>query len=118
MGLQFLRHIERTRTLAFLFPLDAEDPQEAYHRLREEIGSYSEELARTPHCLVLTKRDLLAPDESAPAMHAPEAWGTFVVSAVTRQGLSELLEGLYLRTRMAEEGAEKAEDEEEWWVPE
>jgi GTP-binding protein len=118
LGLQFLRHIERTRTLAFLVPLDAEDPQEAYDQLREEVGSYSSELARTPHCLVLTKRDLLGPDASPPEVNAPDAWGTFVVSAVTRWGLPELLENLYLRTRMEEEKSRESEDEEEWWVPE
>jgi GTP-binding protein len=36
LGLQFLRHVERTRLLAFLVPLDAEDPQQVYDRLRTE----------------------------------------------------------------------------------
>jgi GTP-binding protein len=119
LGLQFLRHIERTRTLAFLVPLDGEDPQQTYDQLREEVRSYSEELARTPHCLVLTKRDLLSLDEAVPEVRAPEAWATFAVSAVTRWGLAELLEGLYLRTRIEEERSGELEaEEEEWWVPE
>jgi GTP-binding protein len=117
LGLQFLRHIERTRTLAFLVPLDGEDPQQGYDQLREEVRSYSEELARTPHCLVLTKRDLLSRDEAVPTVQAPEAWGTFAVSAVTRWGLAELLEGLYVRTLMEEGGKGEREEEEEWWVP-
>ncbi len=53
LGLQFLRHVERTRTLAYLVPVDAAEPQDEYDRLREEIRSYSEELAGRPHCLVL-----------------------------------------------------------------
>ena len=119
LGLQFLRHIERTRTLAFLVPLDGEDPQQTYDQLREEVRSYSEELARTPHCLVLTKRDLLSLHEAVPEVRAPEAWATFAVSAVTRWGLAELLEGLYLRTRIEEERSGELEaEEEEWWVPE
>jgi GTP-binding protein len=118
LGLQFLRHIERTRTLAFLVPVDAPDPQAAYDQLREELRSYSDELARTPHCLVLSKMDLLPPDSSAPGIRAPESWGTFAVSAVTRMGLSELLEGLYARSRVEEEADEALEEEEEWWVPE
>src|SRR5512141_3140338 len=40
LGLRFLRHIERTRTLAFLVPVDAEDPQVEYDTLRAAVLSY------------------------------------------------------------------------------
>jgi GTP-binding protein len=118
LGLQFLRHIERTRTLAFLVPLDAEDPQAEYDRLRVEIRSYSEELARTPHCLVLSKEDLLGPDDPRPQVEAPESWGIFSISAVTRRGLPQLLEGLYRQTREEVRRSGDEEEEEGWWVPE
>src|SRR4051812_5743484 len=62
LGLQFLRHVERTRTLALLVPLDHVDPQAEYDLLRRELASHSAVLARIPHCLVLTKADLLPPD--------------------------------------------------------
>src|SRR5690606_2972407 len=45
LGHQFLRHIERTRTLALLIPGDELEPQATYDRLRSELLSYSEELA-------------------------------------------------------------------------
>ncbi len=117
LGLQFLRHIERTRSLAFLIPMDAQDPQEEYDQLRQEIGSYSEELSRTPHCVVLTKTDLLHPGDPLPQVDASEAWGVFPVSAVARKGLHPLLDGLWARIREEVE-KEGNEDEEEWWVPE
>jgi len=117
LGLQFLRHIERTRTLAFLVPLDTTAPQEEYDQLRQEIRSHSEELARTPHCLVLTKADLLGPQDEPPTVLAPEAWGTFTISAVTRKGVAGLLEALYTRTRV-EIGPDEDLVEGEWWVPE
>ncbi len=117
LGLQFLRHIERTRSLAFLIPVDAQDPQEEYDQLRQEIGSYSEELTRTPHCVVLTKTDLLHPEDPLPEVDAPEAWGVLPVSAVARKGLHLLLEGLWARIREEVEEGEN-EEEEEWWVPE
>ncbi|MCC7322443.1 MAG: GTPase ObgE, partial [Gemmatimonadaceae bacterium] len=41
LGLQFLRHIERTRLLAFLIPIDAEDWQAEYDQLRHEVEQYS-----------------------------------------------------------------------------
>src|SRR5436190_6084930 len=64
LGLQFLRHIERTRLLAFLVPVDAIDWQQEYDQLRREIEAYSPELAQKPHCVVFTKMDLLGEDEA------------------------------------------------------
>jgi GTP-binding protein len=118
LGLQFLRHIERTRTLAFLIPVNSPDPAEEYRQLREELRLHSEELARIPHCLVFTKADLLGPDSPPPYLEAPDAWGTFIVSAVARSGLSELLEGLHARTHAEQRLERESADEEEWWVPE
>ncbi len=117
LGLQFLRHIERTRTLAFLVPLDAGDLQAEYDQLRTEVEQHSSELAQTPHCLVLTKLDLLPPDAETPSVHAPDAWGVFSISAVARMNLEPLLESLFDRTRSQVE-AEGDDEEEEWWVPE
>lgn len=116
LGHQFLRHIERTRTLALLVPVDAIDAQAEYDRLRAEIEAYSATLARTPHCLVLTKSDLLGPDDALPEISAPEAFGSFAISAVARRGLPELLDALWERSR-AVARAEKGEEEEEWWTP-
>jgi GTPase len=99
LGLQFLRHIERTRTLAFLVPVDHEDPQTAYDMLREELHAHSPELAAKPHCLVLTKADLLGRDQEPPRVEAPDAWSQYLISAVTRQGVAELLEALWARVR-------------------
>jgi GTPase len=90
LGLQFLRHIERTRLLAFLIPIDSMDWQSEYDQLRQEISSYSAELAHKPHCLVFTKMDLLGETESPP-IDAPDAFGVFAVSSAARQGLDELL---------------------------
>ncbi len=90
LGLQFLRHIERTRLLAFLVPIDALDPQLEYDQLRAEVGTYSAELAARPHCVVFTKMDLWG-DDPAPPINAPGAFGTFAISAAARRGLDTLL---------------------------
>ena len=89
LGLKFLRHIERTRLLAFLIPIDSLDWQSEYDQLRNEIAQYSPELAEKPHCVVFTKMDLLGEDEPAP-LDAPEAFGVFAISAAGRTGLEEL----------------------------
>ena len=96
LGLQFLRHIERTRILAFLIPIDAMDWQAEYDQLRREVAEYSPDLAAKPHCVVFTKMDLLGEDE-APPIEAPEAFGVFTVSAAARRGLEALLAGWWER---------------------
>jgi GTP-binding protein len=116
LGLQFLRHIERTRTLALMIPVDSADAQAEYAELRNELTAYSEELGQRPHCVVLTKADLLGPEDEPPSVDAPEAWATFLISSVAQSGVSDLMEGLWERTREAileEEGPE----DDDWWTP-
>jgi GTPase len=108
LGHQFLRHIERTRSLALLVPVDDPDPQGTYERLRGELARYSPELAQRPHCVVLTKTDLLGPDDAPPELAAPQAWGVFAVSAVARLALDPLLEALWKRTRSEERPGQRA----------
>lgn len=117
LGHQFLRHIERTRILLLMIPVDASEPQAEYERLRAELEAYSVDLARTPFVVALTKVDLLGPDEEPPDIEAEGAVDVVTVSAVTGTNVSELLGRLWEATRavVAEErGAERAE--EEWWT--
>lgn len=99
LGLRFLRHIERTRTLAIMIPADSEDVQAEYELLMSELRSYSEELAQKPHIVLITKSDILGPDDEPPRVDAPEAWGQYVISSVAHRGLDKLLEDLWTRTR-------------------
>ena len=116
LGHQFLRHIERTRTLALMIPLDSEDVQAEFDALRSELEAYSAELARTPFCLILTKTDLLGPDDKLPEIDAGDAWAVLSVSSVARRGLDELLDALWTQSRRAE-AADRVDDDEEWWTP-
>lgn len=95
LGLRFLQHVERTRLLAFLVPLDSEDPQATYDQLRSEVRQYSSELADKEHVVVLTKRDLLPPDQALPQLKAADALGVQPVSSVAGQGVEELKEFLW-----------------------
>lgn len=96
LGLQFLRHIERTRVLAFMVPIDAMDWQEELDQLRAEIAAYSRELADKPYCVVFTKMDLWG-DDPTPDIEAPRAFGVFAISAAARTGLEPLLAGWWTR---------------------
>lgn len=110
LGLQFLRHVERTRLLAFLVPLDAEDPQRVYDRLRTEIARYSQLLAARPHLVLLTKRDLLPPDAVIPRLAAPDAIAVHVISSAANIGIDGLKEHLYRLVRAERRAEEPADD--------
>lgn len=111
LGLRFLRHIERTRTLALLISADSEDPQAEYELLRSELASHSQELANKQHCVIITKSDILPPEEAQPRIEAPDAWGHYVISSVARRGLDELLEDLWKRVRATIEEEDYGYDE-------
>jgi GTP-binding protein len=118
LGAQFLRHIERTRTLALLVPADVPDAQAAYEQLREELRQHDAALAIIPHCLVITKSDLVPPEareDLVERVEAPDAWGTFAMSSVARLGLEELTTALWQRVDTAkaiERQAAEAERED------
>lgn len=92
LGLQFLRHIERTRLLAFLIPIDAMDWQAEFDQLRHEIAAYSEELANKPFCVVFSKLDLLG-EHYIPEIEVEGAFGRYAISAAGRMGLDTMLDG-------------------------
>jgi len=94
LGLRFLQHVERTRILAVLIPMDSPDPQATYDLLRKEAASYSKELAAKPHIVVLTKADLQTRHGARPTLEGVGA-PVITISAVTRQGIPELLETLW-----------------------
>ncbi len=111
LGLQFLRHLERTRVLAFLIPIDAMDWQQEYDDLRFELKEYSLDLAARPHCVVFTKMDLLG-EEQAPPIAAPGSFGTFAISAAARQGLEDVLAAWWSELLRLRVEAEKREQED------
>lgn len=90
LGLKFLQHVERTRVLAYLVPLDSDDPGAAYQRLRKEVRAYSDVLYEKPHIVVLSKRDLIPADDPLPKVPAPGAVATAAVSSAARTGLDGL----------------------------
>lgn len=95
LGLKFLQHVERTRVLGFMVPLDAPDPQAVYDRLRQEVEQYSPALAQKTHVVLRSKRDLLPDAAPLPDLAAPDATGILTLSAASGQGLDDLKEYLW-----------------------
>jgi GTP-binding protein len=100
LGLRFLQHVERTRLVAVLVPMDSPDPQATYELLRREAELYSSLLAQKPHVVVLTKLDLLPPPRSSlPEIRPHDGAQVVAVSAVTGEGVPQLLETLWTSLR-------------------
>ncbi|MDH3732836.1 MAG: GTPase ObgE [Gemmatimonadota bacterium] len=119
LGAQFLRHIERTRTLAVLVPFGDPDPQGSYDLLRRELVSHDLALGSLPHCVIRTKADLTPAGERDGNLDAPEAWGQLAISSVTGEGLAEAIEALWAavrdeKARAAEGTPDPFEGVEEW----
>lgn len=115
LGVQFLKHLARTRILLHLIdihPIDGSDPVENYRVIEREVMKYSQAIADKERWLVLTKSDLL-PDEAlhqrvsdiveALAYEGP----TYVISAVSHQGTDELMQVV---SRHLDELREQAEE--------
>jgi len=106
LGIQFLKHLARTRLLLHLVdiaPLDeTQDPAEQVRKIESELRSYGDELADKERWLVLNKADLLAADElerrRARLLDDLEWQGpVYVVSALTGAGAERLMVDLMHR---------------------
>jgi len=78
-----------------LVPVDSPDPQASYELLLREAALYSPELAAKPHVVVLTKLDLSHPASRIPAIRTHAGAPVVAVSAVTGQGIPQLLETVW-----------------------
>lgn len=63
LGLQFLKHIQRTRVLLFLLDINSLDPHNDYLALVKELNAYDPWLDKKPHLIVLSKMDTLGTDD-------------------------------------------------------
>ncbi|MDD4785039.1 MAG: GTPase ObgE [Candidatus Shapirobacteria bacterium] len=63
LGVKFLKHIERTSLLIHCVAADSIDPLRDYQTVRQELESYSSNLAKKPEIIVLTKSDTTDPKE-------------------------------------------------------
>ena len=59
LGIKFLKHIERCKTLLHMIDITEENLEKSYNQIKEELGSYSKELLKKKEVIVLNKIDLL-----------------------------------------------------------
>lgn len=106
LGLEFLRHVERTRMLLHLIDgsggLEGRDPVRDYELIQGELAAYSDDLTEKPTFIVITKMDLPETREYLPLLREElehRADGFFAISAVTGEGVAELTLAVAARLR-------------------
>ena len=104
LGLDFLRHIERTAVLAHVVDVatlePGRDPLSDIEALEEELAKYQElldqdtglgDLRQRPRIIILNKADIREAEELAefvkPELEEKYGWPVFIISAVARKGL-------------------------------
>ena len=109
LGVQFLRHIERTRLLAHLVDVSeasGRDPAHDFETVMAELASFSEDLAAKPMIVVATKMDAAQDPARVEALRriaAERGLAFFEISSVTGQGLDELRYAMAERVLVAKE---------------
>ncbi|MFL0364795.1 GTPase ObgE [Pseudobacillus sp. 179-B 2D1 NHS] len=96
LGHQFLRHIERTRVIVHVIDMsgmEGRDPYEDYVTINNELKEYNLRLTERPQIVVANKMDMPDSEENLAAFKEKigEEVPVFPISAVTREGLKELL---------------------------
>lgn len=97
LGLEFLRHIARTRLLCYVIDL-ADDPLGHLEALQHELRAYNPDLLERPAVLILNKLDLVGQGEAEAAEELLAAFGlpVFALSATSQQGLEAFVTTLFV----------------------
>jgi GTP-binding protein len=96
LGLDFLRHIERTRLLIHVVDVSGEDESDPildFDRIGNELSQYNENLLSRPRIIAANKTDRADPDQLKRFISEVRDRGfeVFPISAATKQGTDELL---------------------------
>jgi GTP-binding protein len=113
LGDRFLGHLERCRVLLHLVDGTCEHAGEAYDAVRAELAAYGHGLAEKPEVVALNKADALTPktlkQQMARLKRAAER-RPLVISAVTGQGMPEILRALLGHIREARTLGEQSKE--------
>ena len=98
LGIQFLRHIERTRLLLHVIDVsgsEGRNPVDDFYKINEELGKYSKQLSKRKQIIVANKIDAMQDSslyQTLENLAKEKGLEIFKISAVTGQGLKELFQ--------------------------
>ena len=118
LGFRFLRHIERTRVIAYVIDmsnLEQRDPVEDYKTLYKELKNYNEKLIKKPSIIIANKMDIEGAKENLKEFKKKvKNIKIFEISALEKQGIEDVMD--YLGDLVYETAAEPVVDETESFV--
>src|SRR5271170_1768263 len=120
LGDRFLGHVERCRVLLHLVDGTGGDAGAAYKTVRAELTAYGQGLADKPEIVALNKADALTADEikeQAARLKRAAKKPPFIISAVSGQGVPEVLRGLMAVIEDARPSKGKAKTASAAWQP-
>ena len=99
LGHEFLRHIERTKVMIHIVDaasVEGRDPVDDIKKINLELAAYDDELAKRPQVIAANKIDAIYTEDEDPVERLrkefePQGIPVFAISAVTGQGVKELL---------------------------
>lgn len=97
LGIQFLRHIERTRLLLHVIDVsgsEGRNPADDFYKINSELKKYSEKLSRRKQIIVANKIDVMQDEELYKELEKVAKENDieiFKISAATNTGISELI---------------------------
>jgi GTPase len=101
LGLEFLRHVERTKLLFLMIDLaqvDGNDVIYAYEHINEELAKYSKRLSTRTRFIVGNKNDVTGTEDKDKKLREranKDGYEYFSISAVTRKGVDELMNSAF-----------------------
>ncbi len=121
LGHEFLRHIERTRVMIHIVDAastEGRDPVDDIYKINRELEAYNPEIASRPQVIAANKIDCIFDEDDSPverlkAEFEPEGIRVFPVSAVSGQGVEELL--YYVKELLAQSKLEPIVFEQEFF---
>lgn len=125
LGHEFLRHIERTRVLIHIVDAastEGRDPVADIHAINRELEAYNPEIAIRPQVIAANKIDCFYGEEKEVVLELlkkefePEGIRVFPISAVTGEGVKELL--YYTKQMLNETPEDRIVFEKEYMIEE
>jgi len=93
LGLKFLKHIERTRILAYMIDVNSDDILKEFKTLKNELKKYNKDLLNRPSILFLTKFDILNEDNKQYKL--PKNINVLEISSVSNININQAIKMMY-----------------------
>ena len=94
LGIEFLRHIERTKVIVHIIDMSAlegRNPYEDYVKINKELENFDKKLLDKPQIIVANKMDLESSKENLKEFKKKVKEEVYCISAINSEGLDELL---------------------------